>query len=452
MKPKSLAIMAGTALVLGVLALSLDVSRDASAAWSQADEPLFPGLESKVENAQSLVIESASGTTTLERSGDSWTIAERGGYPGRAEDVGRILVALAAARRLEPLTSDPERYAKLGLEGFDDEDSETVRIGVLGSSGDKLADLFVGRRRTHGGAESWYVREPEKEVTWSVEAKLRTPQGTSAWLETELLDISRDRIREVRVVQADGETIELVRQGDDGSAFDIRNLPQGREPKADNTASSFLGSLANLRLTDVRPASEVEFPEPPQHTTTWWTEGGLRVTAEMFEEDEELLCRFDVGYDADKAPSPPMGPPLNPDTVDDPTVGDVPPPIAVPDEDPAPTAEEIEVEVAELTTQVEGWVFVLPSWKKSSLVTTMEDLLAELPEAVPEESPDDPEDPEDNPPSDDESAAGEESGDEGDETEGSGEEGSGEEGSGEEGSGTEGSGTEGSGGEGGGDR
>ena len=120
MKPKSITIMAGTALVLSALALTLDASRDTAAAWSEANEPLFPGLESSVNDVQSLVIESASGTTTLERVGDAWQVAERGGYPGRSEDVGRILVALAEARRLEPMTSDPERYEKLGLEGSRD--------------------------------------------------------------------------------------------------------------------------------------------------------------------------------------------------------------------------------------------------------------------------------------------------------------------------------------------
>ncbi|MEE8468351.1 MAG: DUF4340 domain-containing protein, partial [Planctomycetota bacterium] len=401
MKPKSLAIMAGTALVLSALALTLDSRRNTRAFWTKADEPLFPGLESRVNDVHSLVIESASDTTTLVRDGDAWKVAERGGYAGRSEDVGRILVALAGARRLEPLTSDPERYESLGLDGslpagFEDDASQTVRIALLDADGKTLAEIFVGRRRTHGGAESWYVREPDEAVTWSVEGKLRTPQSTTQWLQTELLDISRDRIREVRLVHADGETIELVRQGDDGSAFDIRNLPQGREPKSDRSAASFLGSLANLRLTDVRPASEVEFPEPPETVTTWWTVGGLRVTAELFEEDDDLLCRFDFGYDVDKAPVPEMGPaPLDPDAADLPTVGDVPDPVTVPvdDADPTPTREEIEAESLELREKTAGWVFLLPSWKKSSLVTTMQDLLAELPE----ESPDDAEGTDDDP-------------------------------------------------------
>jgi len=95
MKQKTLIVMASCGAILTLLGLSLDSGRDSRSAWSRASEPIFPNLPAPVDTADTLVIESAMGTTTLTRSGDDWTVVEKGGFPGRGDEVGRLLVALA---------------------------------------------------------------------------------------------------------------------------------------------------------------------------------------------------------------------------------------------------------------------------------------------------------------------------------------------------------------------
>ena len=363
MKQKTLMVMASCGAILTLLGLSLDSGRDSRSAWSRASEPIFPNLPAQVDSADTLVIESAMGTTTLTRSGKDWTVVERGGFPGRGDEVGRLLVALAEATRVEPLTSKPDLHSQLGLGGFADDASPTVRLTAQAGS-DVLADIFIGNRRTQGVGEGWYVLHPGDDQAWAAQAKLRCPRQTSEWLQTEVLDITRDRIAHVSLENAAGEALHLERQGPDGAGFDIQNLPQGREPKTAVSAGGFLGSLASLRITDVQSEAESGFPEEGTTTTTWRTRGGLWIRAQLAEQAEDkLLARFTFGYDAQASPQPAPGPVLAPEEGE---------------EDPLPTPEELQAEVKALNAATQGWIFTLPSWKKASFVTTMEELLQPL--------------------------------------------------------------------------
>ncbi len=381
MSYKTLIVLALIAVGLTMAALALDARRDTAAAWSRSGDPLFPGLDGRISDAVTLVAESAAGTTTLARGEQGWTVSERGDYAARTEDIARLLMALAGAKRLEPMTSKTERYEKLGLGGFEEEASPTVRLRAENAAGDVLAEIFVGRRRYHGSGESWYVREPDEERTWAVEAKLRAPRGTAEWLATDLLHVARDRMQEVHVVHRDGERVELLRESEDAAGFDIANLPEGREPKTDRTGSSFAGALERLRFQDVLPAAEAALDGEGDVVTTFWTSDGLKVVVQGHElegEDAGLDCVFSISVDETYAPPVQMGPPVAAEEGEEESG-------VQPEEEAPKTREEVEAEAAELAAKVEGWVFRIPSWKRSSFVTRMEELLVELPEEEPVE-------------------------------------------------------------------
>lgn len=386
MSTKTLSGMLLAALALTVAASFLDSARDTRAAWAKADELLFPGLADRASDTARLRIRSASGETTVELDDGRWTVMERGGYEGRADEVARLVSSLAHARRLEPKTRMPARYGRLGLGGMEDPDSPTVRLTLEDQGGATLADLFVGDRVSSAGAESWYVREPEAEETWSVEAKLRTPPRASEWLVTDLVDVARERISAVEIIPPSGISVSLERDDPEAGAFEISNLPEGRTPKSDRTGAAFLGSLAALKLADARPEADGGFPTDGTTRTTWRTYDGLVVTAELAEAEAEgepeLLARFSVELDPDRLPAEPMGPELPEPDGSDPLV---------PSAGEPQSRQEVESEHASLASRFEGWVFVLPSWKKTSLKAEMEELLEPLPELEPESpAPSDP--------------------------------------------------------------
>lgn len=371
MNPKTLLILTALTVLLALGGLALDSSERDAPGWEQVGEPLYADLEGRLESITSLVIESAEGTTTVSGSGSEWSVEERSGYPGRADEVGRLLVGLASATRVEPKTSQPDNYERLGLAGFDDEDSPTVRLTAR--AGDEVvADLFLGNRRFRGSAESWFVRAPDEETTWAVEGKLRVPKRTTEWLQTQLPTVARDRIVQAHVVHADGERIELGREDPSATGFSLLNLPEGRQAKSESSAPGLIGALDNLRIQDVAPAAEA--PEAtPDTVTTFWTADGLQVRCELWvqaaegDEPEVVRCRFTPSIDESRAPAATAGPELAPEE------GEAVP--AAPD-----PRQDLEQELEGLLARTQGWVYTLPSWKKSSFTTTMEELLEELSE------------------------------------------------------------------------
>jgi Domain of unknown function (DUF4340) len=383
MSPKTLLILALVTVALAAAAFTLDSGRQSASEWKRADELLFPGLAEKALEVTSLTIESVDGVTTVEKSADDWVVAERGGYPGRGDEVKRVLNGLTLAKRVEPKTKRPENYERLGLAGFEDEASTTTRVTARDGSGEVLADVFIGRRRYHGGGESWYVREPDDATTWAVEGKLRVPRRTSEWLDAELMSIGRDRIVDVMVEHAGGERIELAREDTTATGFELLNLPEGRETKSPSSGSTFVGALDRLRFEDVLPAAQADLAETPDTVTTFTTEDGLRLVCELWNVDEDLLCRFKATVDESRAPVAEMGPAL-----DAPQEGEelASPGDSVPGDS---DREDLESEVAEINGRTEGWVYTLQSWKKTSFTTSMEDLLKELPgeDEVDDETP-----------------------------------------------------------------
>ena len=61
------------------------------------DTPLLPGLQEAINDVASLAVTTADGTVTLERGEAGWTLAEKAGYPARAD---RVRTARAAASRV----------------------------------------------------------------------------------------------------------------------------------------------------------------------------------------------------------------------------------------------------------------------------------------------------------------------------------------------------------------
>ena len=380
MKVRTIAFLLSLSALLCVAGLSFDSGSASSSAWNEGSTPLFAGLGDDASSADQVIIQSADGTTTVSREENSWTVMERASYPGRSDEVGRVLKGLATATRIEPKTKEPQSYARLGLEGTDVPSSPTVRVTVMG--GERvLADLFVGNRRFRGAGESWYVREPEDQTVWAVDAKLRIPRRTTEWLQTELLSVDRQRIGQITIEHSGGERIELSRADSNQSGFEILNLPEGRAPKTPLSAAGMLGALAPLRIQDVASASHVDSLRPADTVTTFKTTDGLSVTCELWldpgsePDTEDLRCRLTPSVDEASAPPVQVGPVPDREADGGPTP-----------EDPRAT---LEAEVALLLGATEGWIYTLPSWKKTSFTTSLEELLAEVEseDEVEEEAP-----------------------------------------------------------------
>src|SRR4051812_11807995 len=101
MKQKHLFILGATTLAVAPLA-AISLSRhDAgatadggTASTDDAQKRLFPALLDHVNDVQTVKIEQKAGATTLQKYGDHWGEAEKGGFAIDMEPVRKMLIAI----------------------------------------------------------------------------------------------------------------------------------------------------------------------------------------------------------------------------------------------------------------------------------------------------------------------------------------------------------------------
>jgi hypothetical protein len=201
-------------------------------------------------------------------------------------------------------------------------------------------------------------------------------------------------VRAAQVVTADGERLFVSKASKDATNFDVANVPEGRELRYEGVANSYGSALTNLTLDDVVPAGEVAFDDPPTAVTTFWTFDHLRVDVTLQERDEKLYAKIETSYDdvgatAAGAPEPPPPPPPAEETsteddaaatdaaAEDGATADAEPKVDAAPEPAGPKPEDVQKEAEEIRARTQSWVYVLPTWKKSSFMKRMDELLKE---------------------------------------------------------------------------
>lgn len=367
------------------------------------DTPLLPGLQEAINDVASLAVTTADGTVTLERGEAGWTLAEKAGYPARADRVRTLLFELRDARILEQKTANPARFTRLGLDAPDAEGSTARRIVILSTSGDTLCDVLVGDRPASQGGfapgqsapdAQTYVHPAGEGPALLVSGGFQADARANGWLDQELLDVSASRVKAARVTHADGEAVELARADMTDTSLDVLGVPDGMEPKVPDATRVFTSALSRLRFDDVARADDIDWSAGTMATAQFFTEKGLRIVAETVElpkAGEEVAegaeptlvtwarLRADV-VDASEMPAAPGADSMGPEA---------PPADEVQETAEAPGTDggALEAEAASLNEGLEGWAFALPSWKSGPFRMRMEGLVQPVEEPEPAPQP-----------------------------------------------------------------
>ncbi len=355
---------------------------------SGSGEAVLPNLAQQMGELQQIVVARAGGeTVTLQRAGDNWTVVEKGGYPADMAQVRTLLVGLADLRRIEPKTAKPERYADLGLSDPDTEDSRAVAVQLRGEGGNPIANLVFGDRqpaRADPIRTEIYLRQPDEPQTWLVEGHLPELGGALGWLQSDVLNLDRERIRAATVAHADGETVRLLRDDAAKMDFTLQKIPQGRETASQFTINAVADAFSQLEIDDVGTAGEVEFPEQPELTATVETFDALTVIAEIAQQDQRWLLRLRAQADPSTA------------TADEPaTPADSAPNEGAEDEEEQAAAQtetedesspvserpDVEAEAEQLNARWDGWIYEPSTGWIDSVNKRMDDLLEPVADA-----------------------------------------------------------------------
>lgn len=295
---------------------------------------MFPDLAPKLKDAARIEIVHQDKTTTIARHDDTWGLADRGGYVVQASKLRGMLTALTELRLVEPRTTDPAQFSRLGLEDPAGKTATSNLLRVLDASGKPIVAVIVGHRRvrTQGNVpEQVYVRGPDDDQTWLAEGNLQVDADPQLWLERDIMNIDHARIASVSVERGE-QSLEL---GRDGEKLTLKQ-PADHPPLDDYKVDDVDRALELLTFQDVQTDKDPVGDKIGRSVYT--TSDGMAVTATVFKGSKDIWTRF-TATGSDKSKD----------------------------------------EADKLNARLAGWTYQLGSWKEKALVPSLDDLKAPPP-------------------------------------------------------------------------
>ncbi len=291
MTPRALYILFFVALISSAAAIWSLAKGPAVFTAGAIDEPAFPALRVAPESVASLVLESADGHFTLERTEEGWIAPEKGGFSANDEKIRRIIASLSDMRLVEAKTRRPELYGRLDLANLEEDPKSKVKhLSLADSEGQVLAEAFFGKklwRRTGNERSGIYLRRPDDKRAWLAGGGETMEASLSNWLAQEILDIRSEEFRRIEIAPVGEQAYEIFRSAA-GEPFLLPDLPVGRSV-AISELDRVAGTLAGLNQQDVRSRAEVGL-SPLRDPKTL-----DRATFETLDGKEIMVARTSVG-------------------------------------------------------------------------------------------------------------------------------------------------------------
>jgi cell division septation protein DedD len=330
---------------------------------SGSGDLLVPGLTDTLGEIERVTIVKANGETvaTLERRPDEWIVADKHGYVASATKLRQALTGLAEARILEQKTANAELYSRLGVE--DVAGAEATGLSVtLTAPGRELPTIILGNAE---GAKYRYARRAGEAQSVLIDRNPDFPRSAAQWVDTVIVDVRGDRVRQATITHADGEVVSISKTGPELTNFEVAAIPTGRELSYPGVANTIGNALRELNLEDVEPAGL----NPPVDPTIveYRTFDGLVVRITGVKRNDESWVSFEASVDAEQAAQAAAPPPAEPAA----PAADGAAPAAAPaaaTPDPAAEAESINAKVG-------GWRYKIAGFQYDQMTRRMADLL-----------------------------------------------------------------------------
>ena len=269
---------------------------------SSATPLAFPGLAPRLANAARIEVTRHDGTLVVSRAGpDLWVLPARADYPVRPERVRELLVGLTELRLTEPRTANPDMLERLGVEDPTKQGATSSLLKVLDADGRPIAELVVGRRRmrVQGNVpETVYVRRPGENQAWLAEGRLPLDGDPNLWIDRDVANIPRDRVRAAEVNRA-GEGSLVLRRGREIEAplavVEPAETPELDEVSLDEVARAF----EFLTFLDVK--REAEMPGEWLGESSFELTDNLRIAVAARKDGEKLWVRLSAAGDDEAA-------------------------------------------------------------------------------------------------------------------------------------------------------
>lgn len=219
----------------------------------------FPGLAQRLQGAAKIVATRHDGTLEILRRGEIWVLPAKGGYPVRQEKVHELLAGLTELRLTEQRTANPAMFDRLGVEDPTKEGATSTLLRVLDAQGGVIAELVIGRRRvrTQGNVpESAYVRRPNENQAWLAEGRIPVDSDPQLWLDRDIANLPRDRVRRVVVSRTGEPPLVLTRPGEADAKLQVTE-PTDAPPTEETSLEEVGRAFEFLTFLDVKPEAGI---------------------------------------------------------------------------------------------------------------------------------------------------------------------------------------------------
>jgi hypothetical protein len=256
-------VLLAVAAVLA-LAAAITVSIRRYAPHESPGLALLPALGEDLNAVSALTVRkgAATPTLTLHKVAGQWSVAERADYPADVPKLRKLLVALRDARIVEEKTSDPARFAEIGVDDPGHPGASGAEITVV-TGGGKSA-VIVGKSVGEGN----FARRQGENRSFAVQPSITVETEPRFWIDARLIDVPATLIQGIEVKPAAGPAFALHRLNPADGTYSLEGVPPGRKPRDGHALAPSSSLLAGLNAEDVAASGSVDFTAPSTVTVT----------------------------------------------------------------------------------------------------------------------------------------------------------------------------------------
>lgn len=334
---RNLAILAGVAAIMVVLAVLSLMHQAALVAPKYTPRPVFPNLAHQSRQVARIHIESKKygAVDVAFKPSTGWVLPNLHDYPAEYATVHKTLVAMAGLETIAPETARASWLHYLHLDA-PDKGGDGTKIVLLNEKGTVIAQMIAGKTRDigePGGATGLFVRKPGSNQSWLVRSVFVPSANPKDWMNKDVVGVVRARIQEADVSPMTGPSYVVQRDKPSDADFKLVPMPKGRELSYASAPDGVAASLVDFTFDSVSPAKDFDFAHGAQLVTK--TFDGLEVTTAVVKKGTAYWAQLSA-----KA--------LKPAAKD---------------------------EARKINKAADGWAFQIPAYKGSQFTTTLDQLL-----------------------------------------------------------------------------
>ena len=283
MNTKSLIILIAI-LVAGAGAYFYSGAKQSINASDNIGSPIVKNMQASLNDVTQLQIVGAGDQVlaTIVRTNDSWTVKERNSYPADLSKVRTALLNLAEAKIVEEKTSNPDLYAKLGVE--DVSADEALGVKAVLDYNDQSVGLIIGKPGPQMN-KSRYVRLANSQTSWLIDRKIDLKYQAEHWLRKDILSVEPNEVSTITVTMQDDEVLAIASSDEQEGEFIVTNLPSQSAEVVGAELHQVANALSSFQLLDIANSEEFK-DQSPAMNVDYQLKSGVKISLAAYDKDD----------------------------------------------------------------------------------------------------------------------------------------------------------------------